>query len=887
MNNNTLSYCLLIILLTNTPLCFAKKRKKTTSLQKANIVLAPPRTFIRDPEAIPPVFTNLGSLNLEGSSLYVQKEENPLEDPLVDGNPINLQGLASSIQTNLGYIKGLGVYSATDQTFSVATDTLVDCKGPTDVVVVIDSGITSGVKQDEQSIRGLRHLTRDPYSRVGLRLAGSDSHLRLDLTFSDNSINLNGGSITLGQNFTFGDDVRFLNPGTINFNGKSLSFGGAELNWDTDIVWNQANDLEFNSKITLTGDACWYFDGDGHVTTNGNIIDISSGGKLWIRDNTSIYLSNAKIRGLGSGSIVFEDPSSRLVLSNVEIEMDNDVTFTTGGIYVDGTSTIVTKNHTMSFDTNASLTVNGSALWYDTLDQENYNNILPLHYDPINANNKYVTLLNHGVIAQKNLNYLVRTSSHAIAYYVPIVRGNSSAIIALQNNNTSEHETLANTIRYNSNTAAYNARANSNALEFYNRTNSNALEFYHRTTSNALLFGDRINSNAAAYNTRTNSNALEFYHRTTSNALLFGDRINSNTAAYNFRINSNLIDHIYRELADLETGGQGHIYFSRIDDLYNRVKANSDTILYNSGIIADHYVVTNAHETISNMRFIKQGFTIPDGNTLHINTPIRISGNINFGDNELGTLALDGDIVLAHDCYFTSPGIIDGNGHTLNITGSFVIPAGDHGFTFASNTTIYGNDQDVTIAPHASLYIDEHVSVTLCDMTLHLNNENAFQGPGTITLKDVIVCMNNDINKTSGNLHIDGTVQLQGNHAFNVLNDAHVTINPYTTWYFDKNTTLYYAPENDNRDLIYMSDSTSTLFLHGATLQSTSTGMRLTRGTIMLDHANTIYAHNGSLSEALAFGNNNPANNISMIILPGASLNIANGIVDYANNDEQ
>ena len=1016
----------------------AKSKKAKTTVAKARIVVAPPRTFTRDLEPLP-AFVNIGTLNLEDSSFYSYQDVEEASHVLLQGNVVGLGGVASSIETNLGYIKGVGIYDVENKLFTATPSTYLDVKGPSDVTPVVDSGIFSGVRQADGAFRSVGWLLKDPYAKVGLTLSNAASHVMLDLAYSDQSIDLNGGSVTLGRDLKFGDDTRFVRGGTVFFNGKTLTFGGVPLFWDTDIIWNNAADLQFSSKVTVT--SRWYFDGDGHVSANGNIIDLSSGGQLWIRSGTQVSFSNLKIKGLGSGSIVFEDPSARILLSDVELEMDNDITFTTGGVYIEGPTTIITKNHVLLLDQAASLTVDGTTLWYDTLDQPDSANIQPRVDDDVNVNNKYITYLNHAIISQKNWNAGVRTSSNALTYYAAMVRGNSdllrqtsnvlhayvplvhaTSVLLRQSSNVlnAYAPTIRNTsylaratsdvmhryapiIRNNSyllkdtsNALAYYApivrnnstllcatsdaihhyaqivvanslllnalsadvrnssyllkatsdallyglRTNSNALEFYHRVNSNMIDYHHRITSNALLYGDRINSNTLAYNNRinsnsaayhtrinsntlaynfrTNSNALEFYHRVdsnmidyhhriTSNALLYGDRINSNTLAYNnrinsnsaayharinsntlaynFRINSNLVDYIYRELADLETGGQGHIYFSRIDDLYQKVRYNSNAILYHAGVIDNHFTVTHTHQTIANIRFIKQGFTIEDGNTLHLNTPLRLSGSINLGASAQGTLHLDGDLTLAQDCYFTAPGFIDGSGHTLNLTGSFVVPAGVAGLTFVGDTFVYGNGQEVSFAPGACMCIDDTVSVTLSHLVLLIDQPTLFTGGGHLTLQDVVVRLSDDYNKTSGQLFIDGSVCMQGDKAFTVLDDGAVTINPFATWYFDKGAALSYAPSSNNRDLIRMHDATSTLYLDGCSLYSTTTGLRLTSGTLVVDHKNTIHADGSKLSEAITFGSGQTADDLTIKVMPGACLDVASGFVHYANGE--
>jgi hypothetical protein len=60
-----------------------------------------------------------------------------------------------------------------------------------------------------------------------------------------------------------------------------------------------------------------------------------------------------------------EDDDASIFFSNVSIEMVNSYTTDIGGIYVDGESTVIVKDHEWWFDSQGSLTVDGVTLWTD------------------------------------------------------------------------------------------------------------------------------------------------------------------------------------------------------------------------------------------------------------------------------------------------------------------------------------------------------------------------------------------------------------------------------------------------------------------------------------------------------------------------------------------
>jgi hypothetical protein len=93
-----------------------------------------------------------------------------------------------------------------------------------------------------------------------------------------------------------------------------------------------------------------------------------------------------------------------------------------------------------------------------------------------------------------------------------------------------------------------------------------------------------------------------------------------------------------------------------------------------------------------------------------------------------------------------------------------------------------------------------------------------------------------------------------------------------------------YQPPTDNRDLVSLTDRSSKLFIDGCSLSSSTTGMRLTRGTLVVDYINNIFNSGAtSLSEGICFGDGNADNDLNIQIKPGGSLSLINGMIDYAN----
>lgn len=256
------------------------------------------------------------------------------------------------------------------------------------------------------------------------------------------NINLNGGVLELQGDLSLGDDASIVGGGQVVFNNRRLSLGGTASYWTDSLLWNNALDLQLNSKVTLQG--AWLFYSDCQVNGNGNVLDIADG-ILLLYPGAKLRLSGVRLKGLGSGEIIMAE-DSELILSDVEIEMNDDYDIYAGGVYVDGSTNIITKDHTLTFrsstdddwgiafdaefnleyikglDTHGSLTIDRVALTYDPLEFIDKFNIRPLRIqDP---NHKFVNIIHNGSIRKfrmESISFLDYSSDTAMQRYAVVM----------------------------------------------------------------------------------------------------------------------------------------------------------------------------------------------------------------------------------------------------------------------------------------------------------------------------------------------------------------------------------------------------------------------------------------------------------------------------------
>lgn len=218
------------------------------------------------------------------------------------------------------------------------------------------------------------------------------------------NIVLNDGQVYLGDNILFGDTGKFTGAGSLIFNGYRASLGGRSSAWTSTLRLVRATDLQLNSNIRLSGQMI--FDGDATVNGNGNELDLTLGGTLRIKPNSTVNFTNIKIKGLHrngvrpaspGGCIVFDDISSSIKLDQSELELNSDYTFTTGSVYVSGASNFMVKNRFLYFDSYSTLTVDGTTLTYEPLSYEDQNNLV-FTRSPNSGRTTTLTQVNSGAV---------------------------------------------------------------------------------------------------------------------------------------------------------------------------------------------------------------------------------------------------------------------------------------------------------------------------------------------------------------------------------------------------------------------------------------------------------------------------------------------------------
>ena len=469
------------------------------------------------------------------------------------------------------------------------------------------------------------------------------------------------------------------------------------------------------------------------------------------------------------------------------------------------------------------------------------------------------TMLRYQRTDSAALMYLVRTHSAGYAFGI---KNNSNA---LKYGITGNSQALLYLIRTHSNAYKFGIKNNSNTMLRYQRTDSAALMYLVRTHSAGYAFGIKNNSNTMLRYQRTDSAALMYLIRTHSNAYKFGIKNNSNTLLYVSRTHSNAIKWLDTQMQEIDNG-----------PLNIEITTATYNMDFDFNLSGDHYATVSVDCTIEgdghSINFARDAedlIRISAGKTLTLNNVVLrgysdgavqlgAGASIVFGDGTYIELA--DKQTLSRDWTFDGAVQVNGFGYQLDLS-----------------------DYNITVNEGASATF-KNVSVD----GLLGTNLNCADNTAEVKFNNTNLHMAGNYTFDHGAFSVEQNVVLSGTEEseFKYQSDQTSTIGADSTLVVDTGVKFSYEPvDSDDRDLIAMSDDTSRLYLNGCTLNTTTTGMRLTKGTLIVDGHNYLYDDDAtSVSEGFSLGNGEATDDITIYLTPGAVLDLKSGYLDY-NND--
>ncbi|KKP23022.1 MAG: hypothetical protein SZ59_C0004G0097 [candidate division TM6 bacterium GW2011_GWF2_28_16] len=241
----------------------------------------------------------------------------------------------------------------------------------------------------------------------------------------DSNINLNSGSMILGDDLAFLDTKRIFGPGSVDLAGHRLSLGAKDLTWDEPILFKDASDIKLNSNLYLN--STWTFSGSSILCGGDKIIFLNTDNCIRVLANSHLLIRDAVLYGLSGSNISCIDDSSVISLQNVKIILDNNFNFTSGALIFWDTVEFIGKNKTFNYQTNMTSTIKdnaiivlGNTVTFSYAPSSGKNNLLEFEADDstINLNGGTIytaytglDLLKGRIVVDKNSNLIIESKN--------------------------------------------------------------------------------------------------------------------------------------------------------------------------------------------------------------------------------------------------------------------------------------------------------------------------------------------------------------------------------------------------------------------------------------------------------------------------------------------
>lgn len=294
------------------------------------------------------------------------------------------------------------------------------------------------------------------------------------------------------------------------------------------------------------------------------------------------------------------------------------------------------------------------------------------------------------------------------------------------------------------------------------------------------------------------------------------------------------------------------------------------------------------------------GFSVAAGSSVTLNIIPAVKGAINL--NATGKVILDGDLFLASNVTLPQGGVLDGQGNVVFFQGNLTIPRGKR-LKITGNTVIDGQGHELIFEDESgstaggALLIDGQAETSLTLRNIIVKGLKNYTSGRAIRfgsaenqqliLENAVMHLAGNYSVAGGALTICNDVMFTGAHTFYYRSSYDCTIEKYATLMLDMDVVFRYTPEDKEKNHVVMLDRTSKMYLNGCTINTPhNQGLVLTKGHIIVDHKTRVDGNNAVRdAHGVTLGDGTEANDILVDIMPGASLEVIEGILSYNNPD--
>ncbi len=823
---------------------------------------------VTDPDALVARSTNSNLIRYGGTTFYVNEDLLISNFKMFDRNytaaVVTADGKTVSYQNAVFEWPGVGM-EITGQRYNYYTSLLAGnnelflLKGVFASYVMVMG--TNNIIHGDGALGGPIILT-DPSASVQMKING-------DLI---QDVYLSGGTIELLKDLRFSKHHNIADSGKVNLSEGRLKLGNVDQEWTGDIYWDgDGGCIGLHSKITLSG--TWTVSGNCTIIGNDNTLDLSNG-NIVIDKDSSLTLRDIRLEGISGNNIRCLDNTSSIVINNLDWLQDSDYSFTVGSIsfeadnYFDG-------SYSFSYESAQTITINKNAGWMIRDSMRFFigrnNSVEPLYFEDDTAMIKFsgctFAINNNGMnltrgIIGVNRDVVMEVNSTSSLNGLTLGDGTADGDITIQffpasSLNFSGGDLVINQYRPN---------------------------FIDLKQGNARLI-------------RTGQNNLHVKSDMSLSNLIINSGLFSQTIVddgKNLDYENCIVETIY---TDFSVTGRQSAYFC------NNLVGNGDFFLHKGTMPywldiwgtnntlrgnGDMGGDVNIHESTASINFDLNGVMLGDinlgGGTVNLSSDLKLVSNKMFlGDGKvnLDTKRLE---LGNQDKVWTGTVYWDGSEGQIDLNSNIYLSGK---WTFSGFCVLKGGWNVLVLDPAAEIYIEKGSTLMIKDLKIKGLSDGqlvCLDDNSYLKIYNAKTKLSNNYSFTHGYLDILEEFEVHGTYTFDYASSKRLAIGPCAMLRMKEGSTLSYNPPTTNRNLFELQHELSTIELDGATLHSTSTGLQLTGGYLLINGDSQIKSDAATLSEAVTFGDGvSISNNINISIEPSGNLSVASGYVRDRN----
>lgn len=711
------------------------------------------------------------------------------------------------------------------------------------------------------------YITGDGRLYGPIILTNANSELKMSFDgIMDNIIMLNNSTLNLEHDLLFSPNGGISGEGKINLASHNLILGNEDVNW-TSSVYFDGN----HSAIKLHGDLCLSsnltFSGIIEIDGNNQRIQFIDDCKLTVEKGSTLIFRNTNLTGIKEDKIICADNNSKIIFNNTTINLDGNYTFSIGSFDILNCAEFkgsYTFEHSSPIPT--TINTNSELTFGRDITVQLGNNII----SPFKFTDKT------SAIKTKNSNFKVG----------PVGLQITKGTIFFGGSSTWETDS----------TTTYNS------LIFGNGNIQDDATLKMGSAASVIMQkGAFVYNNVSPAGIQSSSKSNRFSRH--ADTLYY---VMNNQTLKNVNIEVDPFASVivtdekifgYDDCSITMPGALFQMTAQRYNE-YTTLFRGGDSIFINEGILPLYLIVQNANNKLHGTGSMSGGIILSDASAeLKLGLFGEILNNIQLNN---GTLTLISDSEIAKENIIIGPGTVNLTTKNLYLgtrETTWTQPVewkGDDAliemnstidlsetWTFQGNVTLDGKNNRLNLDTDGIILVKENTTLKLKNLNIKWAGNNKIQcasNTSKIIFDNVTLMLPlGDYEFTNGSFEVLNELDIRGPHTFYYKTDQPSYIKPNSHLIMRKGARFSYSPTSTANDLIIMTDC-SEFILNETTLHSTTTGLKLTTGYLIVEGACTLESDATCECEGIKFGDGvSEANDLNVDIEPESTLNLTSG----------